>query len=254
MKKSITTLSTLLLLSGFNMPAQASLCEHIKGDVNEQSAKLIIPGDCGGTGGGSGGGTEPPGEPEPIVGEVYDLEAVDSYMTQFMGTWDEEIEAKCPNDMFLTGVYSQHHNYYEDRKFKLICTEFQTKATNELASIPVTRNSNVDKREGPNNPYDEDVEMTCPRGEFIVGFWSRHENNYEDRTFDYICSAMKVNGNAVAAYTSLNDCSWTNLNEWDMEFTQNASHGAFIGVESEHDNYKEDRQTKFEYCGSVYEF
>ncbi|NQZ08028.1 MAG: hypothetical protein HRT35_12790 [Algicola sp.] len=252
-------LGALTLLSATNVSA-VSLCElqltSKKGDSGQLQRTECLPSGGGDTGTGTGSGDTGTGsgaETEQYTVR-YVLESITSYQTPFLAWYDEEINHSCPPDMFVTGIYSEHDNYYEDRRFKFTCAKFKTKATATHASLPITRNEqDVGFGYGPNNDWDEDINFTCPQGKFIVGMKSTHHNYFEDRTFNYICASMQVNNENLPAYTPAQACRQDQPNNLDMPGNNVALIGAIVGVHSVHSNQHEDRQTYIKYCDSIFE-
>lgn len=44
--------------------------------------------------------------------------------TTYVNRWDAEVKYRVPSGYFLTGAYSYHHNYYEDRRWNFEICQF----------------------------------------------------------------------------------------------------------------------------------
>jgi len=43
------------------------------------------------------------------------------YLTDYVNSYDGEMDKTCPNNDVLVGLNSKHHNRYEDRRFRFYC-------------------------------------------------------------------------------------------------------------------------------------
>ncbi|RUS80537.1 hypothetical protein EGW08_011677 [Elysia chlorotica] len=94
------------------------------------------------------------------------------------------------------------------------------------------------------NDWDEPLLFACHSGQVLNGVHSVHSNRAEDRRWRFTC------GSAPSGATPTQDCHWTDyMNGWDepVSFMCPADH-VIVGVQSYHDNHREDRRTKFKCC------
>lgn len=166
-----------------------------------------------------------------------------NYTTPYLNWWDESFSSNCPSNMFVSGIDSVHHNYYEDRRFKLTCSKYKSTSTGKQ----VTRKLDLDFTSGYVNWFDQPLSFTCPSGDFMVGMASYHDNYYEDRRFRFTCSPMQIDNVSLNATT----CSNTATSYWDAPSSLTAGNGAFIGLSSYHSDYYEDRRMTATYCSAL---
>ncbi|KAM4748684.1 hemagglutinin/amebocyte aggregation factor-like [Rhinophrynus dorsalis] len=90
------------------------------------------------------------------------------------------------------------------------------------------------------NDYDQPLFFTCPSFQSISLILSVHDNDREDRVWDFSCQ------NTFSQFSS---CSWTGfVNDFDQELSYVCPFGSVLsGLDSYHDNKREDRRWKF-YC------
>jgi hypothetical protein len=86
----------------------------------------------------------------------------------------------CGNQGILYGVYSQHHNHGEDRRFKFYCRAYQ--------NIELYQKSWA----GWCNWYDRECNYQCPTDKVMIGVHSEFSGGHRDRRFRYQCAKMKV--------------------------------------------------------------
>ena len=91
--------------------------------------------------------------------------------------------------------------------------------------------------------WDEPFTIECGKNEALYYTASKHDNNREDRRFDFKCRD-------IGHDASLKDCSWSGyVNKFDEPFAYMCRKNAVMtGVESYHDNDKEDRRWNFQCC------
>jgi len=97
---------------------------------------------------------------------------------------------------------------------------------------------------GWQNSWDGRHYMYCRNGQHIRKLQSIHDNHREDRLWQADCGD-------VAGVKADQSCSWTgNVNGWDEMLTYNCPSGKVItGMDSTHNNGREDRVFKFRCCG-----
>ncbi|GFS13758.1 hemagglutinin/amebocyte aggregation factor [Elysia marginata] len=91
--------------------------------------------------------------------------------------------------------------------------------------------------------WDKPFLFECPLGQVLNKIYSVHSNRREDRRWKFSCADGP--GDCV-----LNDCHWTDyVNNWDapMNFMCPTDY-VVAGLQSYHDNRKEDRLFKFKCC------
>merc|ERR1711911_169426 len=97
---------------------------------------------------------------------------------------------------------------------------------------------------GWQNSWDGRHYMYCRNGQHIRKLQSIHDNHREDRLWQADCGD-------VAGVKADQSCSWTgNVNGWDEMLTYNCPSGKVItGMDSTHNNGREDRVFKFRCYG-----
>ncbi|XP_059141121.1 dermatopontin-like [Physella acuta] len=150
----------------------------------------------------------------------------------FINDYDASFDFSCPSGEVLSYIYSEHNNYYEDRRFAFSCRK-------EIATSDCTFSGYV-------NSFDNPVNFVCPTGKVIVGIQSYNDNYYEDRRFNFQCCRVPNK--------KLCNCKMTNdANTWDGPMTLRVGDGQAIrGAQSHHDNYYEDRIWQFSLCELKY--
>ncbi|XP_075061026.1 hemagglutinin/amebocyte aggregation factor-like [Mixophyes fleayi] len=90
------------------------------------------------------------------------------------------------------------------------------------------------------NDFDKPLNYTCQNHQSINLIISIHDNKHEDRVWDFRCQNT---------FTKPASCYWTSyVNDFDQEFTFVCPFGSVLsGMESYHNNWKEDRRWEF-YC------
>jgi len=92
------------------------------------------------------------------------------------------------------------------------------------------------------NNWDNKLNFQCPDGEHIYRMKSYHDNGKEDRRWEFFCRKGYVGTDS--------ECSWSGeVNNWDkvLDYTC-PNNGIVTGLESRHDNGKEDRRWKVRCC------
>uniref|UniRef100_A0A8C2EU29 Hemagglutinin/amebocyte aggregation factor-like n=1 Tax=Cyprinus carpio TaxID=7962 RepID=A0A8C2EU29_CYPCA len=99
----------------------------------------------------------------------------------------------------------------------------------------------VGRAQGWRNSYDGVLNFQCPAGQSISSITSEHNNNYEDRVWDFGCQATKSES-----------CFWTSyVNDFDQVILfECPTQHVIAGMSSYHSNSYEDRRWKFLCCRS----
>merc|ERR1712031_85466 len=134
-------------------------------------------------------------------------------------------------NLYLSGLYGMHSNYYEDRQFKVINTRI---------------GSTVDRvsQTGYVNNMDQAFAYSCPANMAIIGLASYHQNWYEDRRWKITCGHFK--GTNVQAF------GWPGAyqTKQDAVFNLNCGSNPMIGIGAAHSNWYEDRVFRIR-CGKL---
>jgi hypothetical protein len=155
------------------------------------------------------------------------LDSTSPVMTGFVNNWDQEFTHSDDNKVFV-GMYSEHHNSYEDRKFKI----YQSGLGSTAHGCYWTGETD----------WDAEWTLSGNTNEGITGMWSRHDNRMEDRKFKFrFCNIAAVAGVSPTPAPAV--ATWSGwVNSWDQPVDWQASQGSVMtGVHSKHDNGKEDR-------------
>ncbi|XP_059154334.1 dermatopontin-like [Physella acuta] len=146
----------------------------------------------------------------------------------FTNDWDKPFDYRCPLSQTISYIYSEHNNFFEDRKWEFYC-----RSVGETADC---------EQSGYVNQFDQLLHYVCPRDKFITGIASYHDNHYEDRRFQFQCCR--------ATGRNLTGCFMTgDANTWDQKLTFMVPVGMVInGAYSTHNNYYEDRIWRFQIC------
>ncbi|GFO48454.1 hemagglutinin/amebocyte aggregation factor [Plakobranchus ocellatus] len=94
--------------------------------------------------------------------------------------------------------------------------------------------------------WDQHFTFSCPDNEMLKTIESIHDNGKEDRVFNFGCTPVPFGA-------SLSGCEWSGYaNDYDklLEF-QCHNDAVITGIDSVHDNGKEDRRYKFRCCNPV---
>merc|ERR1711981_1131150 len=94
--------------------------------------------------------------------------------------WDAKWQLNCPANQAIIGFKSHHDNGREDRQFRIRCAKIKQDRT----AVAVPKGSWT----GWQNRYDKDVNYNCPARTVLVGIGSQHNNDKEDRRWQFRCS------------------------------------------------------------------
>lgn len=93
--------------------------------------------------------------------------------------WDRQLYVWCPKDSVITGASSYHDNDHEDRIWKIQCSK--------LNSPSVVKKYGWTSWQ---NEWDGSFNTQCPAGEVLNGIFSEHNNEREDRRWQYRCATV----------------------------------------------------------------
>jgi len=159
---------------------------------------------------------------------------IESTVTNWENSWDGALEFDAGVDGMITGLYSVHNNYREDRRWKFMYGSAKGLDCHEQTWTDWM------------NSWDEILYFICPPDQVLHGIESFHANSKEDRRWKFQCCR-------VSSGVSVQSKGWSEyVNDWDKELSYRcpASDQAIVGVSSYHDNYTEDRRWKV-LCGEL---
>jgi len=164
--------------------------------------------------------------------EVTNAQLVDVGLTSYLNKWDGVLDFTCADDEVLIGVYSVHDNKKEDRRWKARCARLRPVRDFVISATWTAWE----------NSWDTALEFDAGIDGMITGLYSVHDNGKEDRRWKF----------RYGSATGL-DCheqSWTGWkNDWDGGLSYTCPTNQVLhGIESYHDNGKEDRRWKFQCC------
>jgi len=136
-------------------------------------------------------------------------------------------------------MHSTHDNGDEDRVWTLRCS----KVNPTYKYVPTGSSYSTTS---PNN-WDGTVHWDGQSDDsFLVGMWSKHRNDKEDRQFRFMVTRSDL-------WTRVGGCKWKFINDYDEEFNLNTlSNEAIFGLHSWHSNRHEDRVWQALVCGLRY--
>jgi len=145
--------------------------------------------------------------------------------------WDGRLDSKCKSNEVLTGLYSSHHNHYEDRIWRIRCGKLSAQPDYPIRS----------SLSGYKNSWDRTLQWGAGHNGMITGFASYHDNHREDRRWRFYhgSTALRCDQTAWSGYE----------NSWDGKLEFSCPDRAVLnGVYSYHNNHREDRRWKFKCC------
>ncbi|XP_046564855.1 hemagglutinin/amebocyte aggregation factor-like [Haliotis rubra] len=158
------------------------------------------------------------------------------HVTAWINQFDEPFTFTCPAETSLIHVVSSHDNYHQDRVWEFSC---RAPPHHDAKMI------NCEWTGKYQNEFDQPLTFQCARDGLIAGISSVRNDYHEDRRFKFYCCE-------VPGYIP-GSCYFTpyvnNLNE-HMDYVVPGGK-VMRGIDSYHDNHKEDRRFKFEICGLV---
>jgi len=152
--------------------------------------------------------------------------------TGYLNNWDGVLDFTCDDDEVLIGVYSVHDNRKEDRRWKAECARLNNPGDYIIESSWT----------GWENSWDNDLEVDGGVNGMITGLYSVHDNRREDRRWKFLYGSAE----GLLCYEQ----SWTDWkNNWDGYLSYTCpSNQVLFGVESYHNNHREDRRWRFQCC------
>jgi len=158
------------------------------------------------------------------------LQAIEftSVLSPYQNDWDEDMRFNSGfmKDRIITGIYSYHDNHHEDRRWRF--------SYGSAPGVYCLRK----RWTGYMNGFDRPLNYKCRQNEAISGISSYHNNHHEDRRWKFQC--CKIQG-----YSLVRERLTGYLNSWDRSLNfRCASFEVLVGLESYHDNRKEDRRWK----------
>jgi len=152
--------------------------------------------------------------------------------TGYLNNNDGVLDFTCANDEVLVGVYSIHDNHREDRIWKARCAQL-TKIGDFIITSTWT---------GEKNWWDKKLVMDGGVNGMITGLSSIHNNHSEDRRWKFFSGSAPGLGCSEQRWSG-----W--INAWDKSlYYVCPSNQVLHGIQSYHDNHREDRRWKFQCC------
>jgi len=149
----------------------------------------------------------------------------------YLGYFDRQQTATCDHDEVLIGLASFHNNRKEDRLWKRRCARL----TNDLGYAIKSHLT------GYINDWDRSMSFSAGSNKIITGFYSYHSNRREDRRWRVYYGSTSL---------TCTPGGWSNWrNSWDRDMTFSCPSRAVLnGIQSYHNNRKEDRRWQFKCC------
>jgi len=114
------------------------------------------------------------------TGSASDATCRVSGTKNWANNWDGHLFFQCPTPEVLYGVYSEHDNGTEDRRWKFKCCNVGSFATLRYGGWTSYMNN-----------WDADLDYRCSKpNEVIVGVKSDHDNHREDRRWKFRCAEL----------------------------------------------------------------
>ncbi|KAM9311499.1 hemagglutinin/amebocyte aggregation factor-like [Gastrophryne carolinensis] len=148
---------------------------------------------------------------------------------RWVNDYDQPFYYSCPGHQSISMIISIHDNGREDRVWDFSCKD----TFSSPASCFWT---------GYINEFDQEFNYVCPFGSVLAGLGGYHDNKREDRRWEAYCCQGEVR------VTS--NCKWSGyVNDFDQYLRWDAPSGFYLtGVQSYHDNHREDRRWQYHYC------
>lgn len=119
----------------------------------------------------------------------------------------------------IKSIGSIHDNHYEDRQWDIDCK-------------PAGYTMGISTWSPYANDYDGSMNFECNEGSVVTGMSSIHDNYYEDRRYQLMCSYLNN--------WKRGSCAWTSYTTYDASFVELTPTGKFlVGMKSQHNNYYE---------------
>ncbi|XP_075712005.1 hemagglutinin/amebocyte aggregation factor-like [Rhinoderma darwinii] len=148
---------------------------------------------------------------------------------RWVNSYDQNLHYECQSHQSINLIISIHDDEYEDRVW-----DFGCKNTFSYPSYC--------SWSGYINNFDEEFTYVCPFGTVLSGMASYHQNIEEDRRWRYLCCQGET--------TVQQNCRWSGyVNDFDNYLRWDApSNYHLVGVQSYHDNSREDRRWNYYSC------
>ncbi|XP_052712005.1 dermatopontin-like [Crassostrea angulata] len=142
----------------------------------------------------------------------------------------------CPSDLsFISHFESEFNDWYDDRRFRFACK-----------NVPALSGSVNCRWSGYLNNLHRPVDYICPNQGYINGMYSNYYSWFYDRTFKFRCCSPP-------AGLKLQNCYWTSYLNNPMGYINYKIPDGYVirGVNSNFQDYYDDRKIKFQICQSV---
>lgn len=168
------------------------------------------------------------------IGSASGVTASDCSWSSNLNGFDKKVHFSCNRDYAITGFKSHHHNWHEDRMWRIKCCR-------------VRGTHLIDQGwSGYANDWDRKLDYKCKSDEVVTGVYSYHNNKREDRRWKFRCAKF----GAQPQYHIESSLSGYK-NDWDKILAWDAGQNKMItGFHSYHNNHREDRRWQF-YYGST---
>jgi hypothetical protein len=156
------------------------------------------------------------------------------------GTWyNWSWRRGCGGNTALNYVYSNHDNVKEDRRFGFKCSQINNKY--KLDECTWTTNWV--------NNWDSVLNFECNNNGLVRTVESYHDNGKQDRRWKFECCRLALSDFSDDEITDM-DCTEPNYYENDWDGSLNISPTTYFlnGINSYHNNDKEDRLFRFRRC------
>ncbi|XP_058946841.2 hemagglutinin/amebocyte aggregation factor-like [Pocillopora verrucosa] len=101
-------------------------------------------------------------------------------LTAEVNEWDGPLFKMCDGNGYVGGLSSVHDNGKEDRRFKVLCCKSPNHRTTDCYTQIL-------------NDFRAVIDYTVPEEHVIVGFYSYHRNDKEDRAWQArVCRVRKI--------------------------------------------------------------
>ncbi|CAN2390959.1 Dermatopontin, partial [Pristimantis euphronides] len=148
---------------------------------------------------------------------------------RWVNDYDQVLNFACQRNQSISLIISIHANKHEDRVWDFSCQNtFDSPAFCSWSSYA--------------NDFDEEFTFICPFGSVLSGMESYHDNKREDRRWKFLC----CQGDKAVQQ----NCKWSGyVNDFDSYLRWDApSNYYLVGVQSYHDNKREDRRWSYYSC------